>query len=90
MPEFNQRVAVLHEMGYISPDDTVAVKGRVACEINSGSEIVATEMIFGGGAPNTLLGTDPRSAFAAPASTQPSDAWTFTCTSYCSDVAKSS
>ncbi len=62
MPEFNQRVAVLHEMGYISPDDTVAVKGRVACEINSGSEIVATEMIFGGGARITSLGTDPHSA----------------------------
>lgn len=48
MPEFHQRVAVLHEMEYISPDDTVAVKGRVACEINSGDEIVATEMIFAG------------------------------------------
>ena len=50
MPEFEQRVQVLRSMGYISPDDTVAVKGRVACEINSGDELVATEMIFAGAA----------------------------------------
>lgn len=48
MPEFQQRVEVLRTMTYISPDDTVAVKGRVACEINSGNELVATEMIFAG------------------------------------------
>jgi antiviral helicase SKI2 len=48
MPEFLQRVKVLQSMGYVRSDKTVAMKGRVACEINSGSELVGTEIIFGG------------------------------------------
>ena len=31
-------------------DNTVQIKGRVACEINSGDELVATELIFSGAA----------------------------------------
>lgn len=49
MPEFQIRVEVLKRLQYVSADNTVAVKGRVACEINSGDELVATEMIFAGG-----------------------------------------
>ncbi|CAL8471306.1 g10848 [Coccomyxa elongata] len=48
MPEFRQRVDVLRRMQYLAEDDTVQLKGRVACEINSGDELVATEMIFAG------------------------------------------
>lgn len=48
MPEFRQRVDVLQRMGYVAADGTVALKGRVACEINSGDELLATEMIFAG------------------------------------------
>lgn len=48
LPEFHQRVGVLQQMGYLDSDRTVAMKGRVACEINSGDELVATELIFGG------------------------------------------
>ncbi|KAL4531703.1 hypothetical protein Ndes2437A_g09018 [Nannochloris sp. 'desiccata'] len=48
LPEFHQRVNVLQQMGYLDSDRTVAMKGRVACEINSGDELVATELIFGG------------------------------------------
>ena len=48
LPEFHQRVAVLQQMGYLDSDRTVTMKGRVACEINSGDELVATELIFGG------------------------------------------
>lgn len=35
MPEFHQRVGVLQQLGYVSPDNTVTLKGRAACEINS-------------------------------------------------------
>ena len=48
MPEFLQRVKLLKKLGYTRSDKTVTMKGRVACEINSGSELVATEIIFGG------------------------------------------
>ncbi|KAK9827734.1 hypothetical protein WJX81_007278 [Elliptochloris bilobata] len=48
MPEFRQRVEVLRRLGYIAQDNTVQLKGRVACEMNSGDELVATELIFAG------------------------------------------
>ena len=48
LPEFHQRIKVLQKMGYVRSDKTISLKGRVACEINSGSELVGTEMIFGG------------------------------------------
>lgn len=48
LPEFHVRVGVLQQMGYLAADRTVTMKGRVACEINSGDELVATELIFGG------------------------------------------
>lgn len=35
MPEFHQRVGILQTLGYVSPDGTVTLKGRAACEINS-------------------------------------------------------
>ena len=37
LPEFRQRVAVLRDLGYVDGDngDTVTLKGRAACEINS-------------------------------------------------------
>jgi superfamily II RNA helicase len=35
IPEFHQRVGVLQRLGYVSPDGTVTLKGRAACEINS-------------------------------------------------------
>lgn len=48
LPEFHQRVKVLQILGYLDADRTVTMKGRVACEVNSGDELVATELIFGG------------------------------------------
>ena len=48
LPEFNHRVLVLQKLGYLDAEKTVTMKGRVACEINSGDELVATEMIFSG------------------------------------------
>ena len=35
---------------YLAEDDRVQIKGRVACEINSGDELIATELIFAGAA----------------------------------------
>lgn len=46
MPDFQQRIEVLQEVGCIDRDLVVKLKGRVACEINSGDELVATEMLF--------------------------------------------
>jgi len=47
-PDFLQRKAVLKELGYINQHETVAVKGRVACEVNTCDELIATEMVFEG------------------------------------------
>ena len=47
-PDFLQRKAVLRELGYIGENETVNVKGRVACEVNTCDELVATELVFEG------------------------------------------
>jgi antiviral helicase SKI2 len=47
-PDFMQRKAVLRELGYISENETVTVKGRVACEVNTCEELIVSEMIFDG------------------------------------------
>lgn len=48
LPEFQARLAFLQQTGYLDEDTAVTLKGRVACEINSGDEIVGTEMVFCG------------------------------------------
>ena len=47
-PDFLQRKAVLRELGYVDDNETVAVKGRVACEVNTCDELIATELVFEG------------------------------------------
>jgi antiviral helicase SKI2 len=47
-PDFLQRKEVLRRLGYIDENDTVCVKGRVACEVNTCEELIATEMVFEG------------------------------------------
>lgn len=54
MPEFHQRVGVLQQLGYVSADGTVTLKGRAACEINStqvrlmrGGRVAGTWRLFG-------------------------------------------
>ena len=37
-----------HRLQFCSPDDVITLKGRVACEVSSGDELVITEMIFNG------------------------------------------
>ena len=46
MPEVRKRIKVLKMLKYVDIDETVQLKGRVACELNSCDEMLVTEMIF--------------------------------------------
>lgn len=45
LPEYRQRMEVLHHLGFLSQRGTVELKGRVACEIHS-HEVLLTELLF--------------------------------------------
>ena len=46
-PDFQQRKMVLRSLSYIEFDsDTVTMKGRVACEMNTCDELLAAEIIL--------------------------------------------
>lgn len=47
-PDFLQRKAVLRSLGYVDDNETVCIKGRVACEVNTCEELLVTEMVFEG------------------------------------------
>jgi len=47
-PDYLQRKAVLQTLGYLDENETVSVKGRVACEVSSCDELIMTEMVFEG------------------------------------------
>ncbi|GAB2212831.1 hypothetical protein Drorol1_Dr00020827 [Drosera rotundifolia] len=46
--ELKARKRVLRRLGYITRDDVVELKGKVACEISSADELTLTELMFGG------------------------------------------
>ncbi|EFP85156.1 ATP-dependent RNA helicase mtr4 [Puccinia graminis f. sp. tritici] len=46
--DLKKRKTVLRSLGFCNVDDIVQVKGRVACEISSGDELLLTELIFNG------------------------------------------
>lgn len=46
LPDYEQRLRVLEELGFIDEHQNVVLKGRVACEINSGWELVLTELVL--------------------------------------------
>ncbi|GAB2263267.1 hypothetical protein Droror1_Dr00004264 [Drosera rotundifolia] len=46
MPDFQGRIDVLKSIGCIDDDLVVQIKGRVACEMNSGEELICTEWLF--------------------------------------------
>jgi len=46
LPDYEQRLDVLEDLGFIDEHHNVVLKGRVACEINSGWELVITELIL--------------------------------------------
>jgi antiviral helicase SKI2 len=68
-PDFQQRLGVLRALGYVASDataasnsdssgkgsDTVQLKGRVACEVNTADELITTEIVF----ENVLQNLDP-------------------------------
>ena len=60
-PDFLHRKAILKTLGYLDESEAVAVKGRVACEVNTCEELVVTEMVFEG----ILNDLDPTEIVAA-------------------------
>lgn len=48
LDELKNRKRVLRRLGFTSASDIVELKGRVACEISSGDELLLTELIFNG------------------------------------------
>ena len=48
LEELKSRKRVLRRLGFTTADDVVEMKGRVACEISTGDELLLTEMMFGG------------------------------------------
>lgn len=48
MEELKSRKRVLRRLGFITSSDIVDMKGRVACEISSGDELLLTELMFNG------------------------------------------
>lgn len=46
LPDYEKRLAVLKDAGFIDQNHNVLLKGRVACEINSGYELILTELIL--------------------------------------------
>lgn len=48
LEELRSMKRVLRQLNYTTIDDVVELKGRVACEISSGNELVLTELLFAG------------------------------------------
>lgn len=46
LPDYEQRLDVLRVLGFIDSNQNVTLKGRVACEINSGWELIISELVF--------------------------------------------
>ncbi|KAL5699123.1 RNA helicase [Ranunculus cassubicifolius] len=46
--ELKARKRVLRRLGYVTRDDVVELKGKVACEITSAEELTLTELMFNG------------------------------------------
>ena len=46
--ELKHRNRLLRRMGYVSEEGVVMTKGRVACEMTTADELVATELVFNG------------------------------------------
>ncbi|KAJ1031674.1 hypothetical protein NDA13_002064 [Ustilago tritici] len=61
LPDYNHRVSVLKTLRYIDPvTESVLLKGRVACEVNSANELVLTELIL----ENVLVDYEPEELIA--------------------------
>lgn len=61
LPDYHQRIQVLKTLRFIEPlNESVLLKGRVACEINSVDELVLTELILN----NTFAAYEPEEVVA--------------------------
>ncbi|CCH61671.1 hypothetical protein TBLA_0F01280 [Henningerozyma blattae CBS 6284] len=48
LEDLRRRKRVLRRLGFCTMNDIIELKGRVACEISSGDELLLTELIFNG------------------------------------------
>ncbi|GCF01438.1 ATP-dependent RNA helicase mtr4 [Zygosaccharomyces mellis] len=48
LDDLRRRKRVLRRLGFCSQNDVIELKGRVACDITSGDELLLTELIFNG------------------------------------------
>lgn len=48
LDDLKRRKRVLRKLGFTTPDEIIELKGRVACEISTGDELLLTELIFNG------------------------------------------
>ena len=46
LPDYQQRIEVLKDLGFIDQEQRVQLKGKVACEVHSADELVLTELIL--------------------------------------------
>ncbi|KAF3029433.1 hypothetical protein E8E15_010071 [Penicillium rubens] len=46
LPDYEQRILVLKELGFVDEQSRVQLKGKVACEIHSADELVLTELVL--------------------------------------------
>lgn len=46
LPDYEQRLEVLEDLKFIDDKHNVLLKGRVACEVNSGWELIITELVL--------------------------------------------
>ncbi|KAI9871999.1 MAG: hypothetical protein M1830_002179 [Pleopsidium flavum] len=46
LPDYEQRISVLKDLGFVDENSRVQLKGKVACEIHSADELVLTELIL--------------------------------------------
>ncbi|KAF2828567.1 antiviral helicase [Ophiobolus disseminans] len=46
LPDYEQRIRVLKDLGFIDDGSRVELKGKVACEIHSADELVLTELVL--------------------------------------------
>ncbi|KAL8790464.1 MAG: hypothetical protein Q9213_000616 [Squamulea squamosa] len=60
LPDYEQRVEVLKNLGFIDTSSRVQLKGKVACEIHSADELVLTELIL----ENVLANFEPEEIVA--------------------------
>ena len=48
LDDLKHRKRVLRRLGFTTQDDIIELKGRVACEVSTGDELLLTELIFNG------------------------------------------